>query len=139
MNINIVPKSVVEQIKADEGFRSSVYQCSAGKLTIGYGRNIEDNGITQKEADYLLMNDISNTHRELNQALPWFHMLSQKRKGVLINMCFNMGLPTMMKFKKMLSALSMGDYDEAARQMLDSKWARQVGDRANRLAEEMKS
>ncbi len=138
MNIDIVPKRVIDQIKFDEGFRHKSYQCSAGKLTIGYGRNIEDNGITQEEADYLLMNDIRNTKKELSRAFDWFASLSSIRQGVLINMCFNLGLPTLLKFKSMIYALSIRDYNEAAVQMLDSRWARQVGDRAKRLAEEMR-
>ena len=138
LKMNLIPYRIIKQIKDDEGFRSKAYECPAGKLTIGYGRNIESNGITEQEAEHLLMNDIKGAQRELRSSFPWFTMLSTARQGALINMCFNIGLTRMLDFKKMIAALEVGDYKEAANQMLDSKWARQVGDRATRLADEMR-
>jgi len=128
---------LIEQLKIDEGFRSKPYKCSAGKLTIGYGRNIEDNGITKEEAEILLYNDVGLVTNELSGTFSWFYGLSKIRKSVLINMAFNLGMPRLKAFKRMIAALGVNDYEEAARQMLDSKWANQVGDRATRLANQM--
>lgn len=135
--MQLIPFKTIEQIKTDEGFRSKPYQCTAGKTTIGYGRNIEDNGITESEAENLLLNDVKTAQIELLNAFDWFSKLNGARQGVLINMAFNLGLPRLKKFKKMLSALAENDYHEASKQMLDSRWAVQVGDRANRLAKQI--
>tara|TARA_R110002167_G_scaffold19341_2_gene71521 strand:+ start:8592 stop:9008 length:417 start_codon:yes stop_codon:yes gene_type:complete len=130
-------EDVAKQIKIDEGFVSTPYECTAGKITIGYGRNIEDNGITREEAEMLLRNDIQSTRGELSFAFDWFILMPDAKQGVLINMCFNLGLTRLLKFKKMLAALEVKDYKEASIQMLDSKWAGQVGERAVRLSEAM--
>jgi len=138
LKMNIIPASVVEQIKLDEGLSLKPYQCTADKFTIGYGRNIEDNGISEEEAEFLLLNDIKNTQKELLANFEWFVMLSAPRQGVLINMCFNMGLTRLLGFKNMIKALEFGDYDEAALEMLDSVWARKLVNRSGRLVEIMR-
>jgi len=130
-------EDVAKQIKIDEGFVSTPYECTAGKITIGYGRNIEDNGITREEAEILLSNDIKGTFCELETKFDWFLLMPDDKQAVLINMCFNLGLTRLLKFKKMLAALKVKDYKEASIQMLDSKWAEQVGERATRLSDAM--
>jgi len=135
MSIDI-PK-LKEELKVDEGFRECVYKCSAGKLTIGYGHNVEDNPIPEAFADQLLGYDIAGALAECER-FDWFFDLDDVRKRVIINMVFNLGFNGVSKFKKMIVALERGLYYEAAREMLDSKWARQVGPRAERLAELMK-
>ena len=121
--------------KSFEGFRSKPYKCSAGKLTIGYGRNIEDNGITIEEADVLFEHDWATAEAQArvickNQGLD----LIEQRFYVLTDMVFNMGVGRLLTFKRFFSALSKGDYKTAAKEMLDSKWATQVGNRAIKLA-----
>ena len=110
------------------------YKCTSNKLTIGVGRNLEDNGISKDEAMYMLNNDIHRCIKELESALPFFHNLPTARQDVLISMVFNMGLTRLLGFKKMLKALEDRDYKEASKQMLDSKWKKQVGNRATELA-----
>lgn len=129
----MVTKALIESIKVGEGKRLKPYRCTAGKLSIGYGRNLDDVGITDEEAEYLLMHDIERAEKD-TEKLPCYKKLNQTRKDVLIEMVFNMGLPRVLGFKKMLAALDAGDYSEAANQALDSKWARDVGERAKRLA-----
>lgn len=129
--------NLLEQIKRHEGLRLKPYRDTVGKLTIGYGRNLDDVGITKAEAERMLLMDISRTEDELLQ-FDWYSDLEPHRQDVLVNMCFNMGLPTLLKFKNMIAALESGDYDKAADEMLDSKWARQVGGRAEELAEQMR-
>jgi len=136
MNFNC--HETTEQIKADEGLNLKPYFCTANKLTIGYGRNIEQNGITQCEAEYLLKNDVNECYLALKNKFNWFNQLNAARKSVLVNMVFNLGLPTFLQFKKMIAAIENKDFSEAANQMLNSRWAQQVGKRAQRLAKQMK-
>lgn len=117
-----------------EGLRLKPYKCPADKLTIGVGRNIEDNGITKDEAMYILRGDMATIAAELLHAFPWIDALSVTRQDALINMAFNLGMPRFKKFKKMLAALEIGDWQRSREEMLNSKWARQVGARASELA-----
>lgn len=132
MNLTNEEKTLIRH----ESLRLKPYRCPAGKLTIGVGRNIEDRGITTEEALYLMRNDIAACRRER----PALNVppLSSAREGVLLNMLFNLGLPRVLGFARMLQALRVGNYHEAADEMLDSKWARQVGKRAEELAKIMR-
>ena len=121
-------------IKNDEGLELKVYRCPANKLSIGYGRNLEDRGITEEEADYLLSNDIRSIRKELFDSKINFEKLNNARQSVLINMAYQMGINGLFKFKKMFSALSNQDYSLASLEMLDSKWAKQTPARAERLS-----
>ncbi len=122
-----------------EGLRLKPYTCTANKLTIGVGRNIQDNGISEAEAMLLLENDIDAIVRDLNRALPWWQQLDEARREVLANMVFNMGIGTVLTFKNTLAAVQAGDYKKAAALMLQSKWATQVGNRAKELAAQMET
>jgi lysozyme len=117
-----------------EGVRLTPYRDTVGKLTIGIGRNLDDVGISRAEADYLLANDVRTAQATLTTAFPWFVSLTPVRQDVLVNMCFNMGIGRLKGFKKMLVAMEQGDTLTACHEMLDSKWAHQVGQRANDLA-----
>lgn len=120
-------------LRIDEGLKQFPYRCTAGKLTLGYGRNIEEKGISEPEASMLLDDDITYFASELEKKLAVFSSLSEERKIALVNMSF-MGVKKVLEFKKMIAALERGDYHAAATEMLDSKWAKQVGDRALRLS-----
>lgn len=126
-------KELLDQLKRHEGRSLKPYKCPAGKLTIGYGRNLEDVGISEVEAMVMLRNDIEQCYEELS-VFSWFEDLDQVRQEALINMLFNLGLPTFLKFKKTLKYVAEGKYSQAAAEMLNSKWATQVGDRAKELA-----
>ncbi len=129
---------MIDRIKKHEGLRLKPYRCTAGKLTIGYGRNLEDNGITEEEAHFLLMNDLEKSWDECCKAFSWISKMDKIRQGVIVELCFNMGLGRLKGFKKMLAACERGDYKTASVEMLDSLWARQVGQRAKTLADIMK-
>lgn len=121
-----------------EGLRLKPYTDLAGKLTIGVGRNLTDNGILESEAYAMLDNDIITATLEA-QKLPCFVLLDEVRQDVLIDMVFNMGLPRVMGFVKMLKALADRNWNEAADQMIESRWAMQVGNRAQELAAMIRS
>ena len=125
---------LLDQLRRHEGFRAKAYKCPSGKLSIGYGRNIEDNGITEQEAEFLLNNDLMNSRKELHNAFPWYDRLSLRRKQALINLHFNIGLHSLWGFVKFLTAMEQKDWQKAHDELLDSKYARQVGGRANELA-----
>jgi lysozyme len=129
--------ALIRQIRLHEGERLKPYRCSAGKLTIGVGRNLDDRGITREESAMLLDNDIRLLEIELFRALPWASALDDVRQRVLLDMAFNLGLPGLLQFKRTLEAIRTGQYQQAATMMLDSLWARQVGQRAERLARMM--
>lgn len=120
-----------------EGMRRKPYRCTAGKLTIGVGRNLDDRGISPDEAMYMLANDIKDARRELSAAFPWFDKLDEVRQAVLIDMCVNLGLSRLQGFRNTLALIGVGKYEAAAQEMLNSKWAEQVGRRAQRLSRMM--
>ena len=126
---------IVEQLIRHEGLKLKVYKCPSGKLTIGIGRNLEDRGITKEEALYLLYNDIDACIIDLYREVQWIRDLDGGKQEVLVNMCFNLGIDGLLKFKKFLSALESGNLKEAKQEMLDSRWAVQVGNRAIELAD----
>lgn len=135
MNLEIM----VAELERDEGLRLKPYRCSAGRLTIGIGRNLDDVGISVEEARHLLHNDIARTAADLDRLLPWWSTLDEVRQRVLLNMAFNMGAAGLAGFRQTLGFVRAGLWGAAADGMLASLWARQVGPRAVRLAEMMRT
>ena len=132
--------SLREQLVRDEGgYQAFVYNDSVGIPTIGIGRNVSHTGpgLTIYEMDLMLNTDISKFTIEVLKALPWSGALDAVRLEVLVNMSFNLGTLGLLKFVKFLSALQKGDHATAAKEMLDSTWAKQVGPRATRLSQQM--
>ena len=125
-------------LTVDEGRRARIYLDSVGKVTGGVGRNLTDRPFSEDEMDLMLKNDIKGAARDLDRRLPWWRQMSEARQNVLANMCFNMGIDRLLGFVKALDLMRASRYDAAAAEMLDSKWAKQVGDRADRLAATMR-
>ena len=127
---------LIEQLRLHEGVRSKVYLCSEGYETIGVGRNVSESGIglSDDEIAYLLANDIARCEHELAERFDWFDNLDPVRQNALVDMAFNLGVTRLSQFKNMLGALSESRFDDAATEALDSKWARQVGQRAQTVA-----
>ncbi len=126
-------EKLVKMIKEHEGLRLKPYKCTAGKLTIGYGRNLEDRGIQENEAEFMLNNDISAVADELESKVYFWDTLSPVRKAVLIDMAFNLGVEGLFQFSRTLADIEAGEYAEAGDEMMRSRWAEQVGRRAERL------
>jgi len=131
----VIDKTVEEYIKRNEGLRLKPYQCSAGKLTIGYGRNIEDNGISLDEAEFLLSSDIRSVTEEIRRLIPDFDSLELPQKTALIDMGFNLGITGLSKFRKMITAVNVRDFKKAAEEMLDSNYANQLPNRSSKNAQ----
>jgi len=130
---------LIEQLKIHEGFRSNVYTCSGGKKTVGYGRNLQDIGISEEEAEMLLKNDIYEATNQLLNAFPFMATFSDVRISAMINFTFNVGIGTVRKFSNTIEYLKNEDWEAAADEMMDSKWAEQVGDRAIQITEQIRT
>lgn len=120
-----------------EGIRLKPYRDTVDKLTIGIGRNLDDVGITEAEANLMLKNDLDRVMQETLNEFPWFASLSFTRQDVVLSMVFNLGINRFKSFKKLIKALVVQNYQAAYMEMLDSTWAQQVGARAVELARMM--
>ena len=132
-------EKLAARVRRNEGLSYLPYRCSAGALTIGYGHNLEARGIDITVAELLLKQDLEIAEKEVKNAFIWWPKLDDARMGVLVEMCFNMGISRLVGFKKMLATVEAGDYKTAAQEMLASKWAVQVGRRAVELAKIMQT
>ena len=138
MNPAILEK-LKASIKKHEGFKQFPYHDTKNKITIGYGHNLSDVGLKESECDLLLSNDIFTATYELYHFIPWAQNLDDVRKAVMIEMTFNIGIEKVLQFRKLLDALQNKDYQQAAKEMLDSEWAKEVGNRAHDMAYSMES
>ncbi|MBR8429373.1 glycoside hydrolase family protein [Burkholderia cenocepacia] len=126
------------ELTRDEDRRYRIYTDTVGKVSGGIGRNLTDKGFRDNEIDLMYQNDIADTEAWLDRNLPWWRTLDPVRQRVLMNMAFNMQ-GRLLGFRNFLAAAQRADWSVAAAEMLDSLWARQVGDRAKRLASMMRS
>lgn len=136
-------KNTIEQLKKHEGLRLKVYDCPAGKKTIGYGRNLEDRGITEDEANQLLLNDVNQINIDLKVMFPprfWFEFkqFPDYIQSIFINMAYQMGIDGFFKFRKTIQLVIEKNYEKASLEMLNSKWAKQTPNRAKELSNLMK-
>ena len=121
-------------IMRHEGYRASVYSDTLGVPTIGYGRNLRGVGISKEEALLMLENDLQRAITAAKRLFPTFDSLSDERQEVLVNMAFNLGEWRLSGFVKFRRAVTSEEWHKAKREMIDSKWANQVGERARELA-----
>lgn len=137
-----VDKTALDRLREllidDEGLELKPYKDSRGILTIGVGRNLENVGISEREALIMLDNDIKRVLLEAQRALPFFDQLNSTRQVVVLSMVFNMGITAFLQFKKMIAALQNGDYNLACKEMMNSEWSKQVGQRSRDLSVLMK-
>jgi lysozyme len=143
--------SLIQQLERDEDIRAFVYDDATGiaikpgtlvkgNPTIGVGRSLNIDGLSKDEIAYLLSNDERRITQECEKEFPWAMGLDEVRREVLLNMIFQMGAEGLAKFKQFLAAMIRGDYDEAAKDMLDSSWAQHESPaRAQRLSVQIKT
>ena len=122
------------RLLVEEGYKQFPYTDSTGHLTIVIGRNLEKVGISLDEALYMLDDDLMSVERNLWHYCAFYSALSEIRKSVLVDIAFNMGIRTVLDFKEMISCIEKQDYEGAAKAMMNSEWAKQVGNRASKLA-----
>jgi len=143
-----------DRLIAHEGMKLMPYRCTAGKLTIGVGRNLEDNpptpeearalgdymhGITENAAKMLLRNDIARCFEALKRIVEGFEELDEERQYALLDMCFQMGVRGVRRFKRLLKAVEQRNFELAAFECLTSKYAQQTPKRAKRIAQLLKT
>jgi len=151
--------ALITELVRDEGERLKVYRCTANRRTIGVGRNLDDvgisasettrlgitvascvaSGITREQSRALLDNDVRRCEADLDRRLSWWRAIDAVRQRVLVNMCFNLGITGLLGFVNTLAMIKAGRYSDAATNMLKSKWAGQVGKRASRLSDMMRT
>jgi lysozyme len=134
--------NLIQQLKNEEGSVAHAYQDSLGYWTIGVGRLIDERKggkLYPDEIDYLLENDVKRATAGIEAALPWFHLLDERRQAVMIGMAFQMGVKGLLAFSTTLSHVRVGRYAEAAVAMLESTWARQTPERAARMSKQMET
>lgn len=145
----------IQRLMFNEGCKLKSYRDTVGKLTIGIGRNLDDNPLTIEEqcyighncrtlfisneqAAYLCRNDLKKVRADLDRELPWWRDLCPDRQYVMIDLCFNMGIGNknkgLLSFKNTLPLIAQGYYAKAGEQLLHSKYAKEVGKRAERNA-----
>ena len=140
----MLSKRLVESVKRHEGLRLASYVDSEGVWTIGYGHNLESHGLPKQYQPYVVIDrdtaerwlrqDIMEARREAEQFAAYHALDTRARRDVFIELVFNMGAGTLAQFKKALTAMEAGDWQQAAAELLDSKWRRQVKGRALTLA-----
>lgn len=126
---NKLVKKILDHIKEYEGYSNVLYKCTSNKWSIGYGRNLQDVGISKDEAEYMLNNDVDIAIQELEENFDLWN-LPEAAQIVLVDMCYNLGLTKLLDFKLMLKAIEEDDWQEAAHQLMSSKYASQVKRRA---------
>lgn len=125
---------LTQRLIKDEGAMLDVYTDTTGHISVGIGRNLADKGIRPDEMWLMYKNDLKEAEQELYNKWPWMVGLDQVRTEVMINMSFNMGITVLSQFKNTVNYIKAGDYEKAAYGMRHSKWYKQVGERAERLA-----
>ncbi len=130
---------LLKQIKEHEGLRLKPYKCPAGRLTIGYGHNIEDNGLSKTACEFILFEDIDEAKKNLYAVFSreFFDDLKDKQKIALIDMMFNLGLSKFLTFKKFIKAVKERNWDKASVEMIHSKAYTQAKRRYQLLAEQI--
>ena len=135
LTTQLLSNELVDMVKKHEGFSSTIYKDS-GHLSIGYGTNLSY-GITEAEAELLLIHRLSITHEKLKQ-FSWFNRLSYNRKLVIVSMGYQLGISGLLDFKHLIWRLERGYYKAAANAMVESLWFKQSGNRAKELVKLMK-
>ena len=149
--------SLLEDLTRDEGYIATAYKDSLGIWTWGTGRNLEANPLTGAEwkalldaaeisvsislagAQRLLGNGIRDAEQQCASTFTWWPTLDHVRRDAITNLCFNIGLQRLMGFRFMLQAMARGDYETAATELLESRYATQVKGRAQRLADQLRT
>ena len=132
-------KDLLKRIKHHEGYRKSVYQCTEGYDTIGYGFAIKDLELDEDVAEEILIRKVEKLIKRVRKRFDWLDSVPHAVQGVLVEMSYQMGLSGVCKFKKALHAMQMLQWKLAADELLDSRWAKQTPNRAKELSDIIRS
>ena len=131
--------TLIKKIKKHEGFRSTVYECTEGYETIGYGFAIKDLKLDEDIAELILVRKLADLVARIKQTFPWTKDAPEEIQDVVVDMCYQLGVNGFSKFKKTIYLLETEQYEEASTEMLDSLWAKQTPNRAKELSEEVRA
>ena len=131
--------ALIDDLKKHEGFRSTVYQCTEGYDTIGYGFAIKDLKLDEDIAELILIRKLADLVARIKETFPWTKDAPEVIQDVVVDMCYQLGINGFSKFKKTIYLLETEQYDEASMEMLDSLWAKQTPNRARELSEEVRA
>lgn len=123
----------VRLVQLHEDLRLRLYRCTAGYLTVGWGHNIEDRGISRAIADAILVEDLAVAERDLDKVAPWWRGLDPVRAAALLDLCFNLGRERFAQFAPTLDVIRLGDYAAAAKRLERTPWFKQTKTRAVRI------
>jgi lysozyme len=132
-------KDIIEQLKIHEGYKPKVYKCTAGVDTIGIGFAIKDLELSEDVCELILKEKLEVLEERFEKKFDWFKTSPIEVRNVMLNMAYQLGYSGFCKFKKTLSYLEAADWENASKEMLDSRWAKQTPNRANELSEIIKS
>ena len=130
--------SLLDNIKESEGFRNRVYKCTAGFDTIGYGFAIKDLTMDEDIATMILERKVAELKLRVHNKFPFITDLPESVQDVVIEMCYQMGVSGFSKFKQTIQFLRLQEFENAALEMLDSRWAKQTPNRAKKLSDIVK-
>ena len=122
-------------LELHEGRRSAMYYCTAGAPTVGIGHNLRDNVMSDRAIDVLLTDDVAAVARDLDKVFPWWRDEDEVRQAAMVDLCFNLGITRFSKFHNTLNAWHAHVYEAAALGLENSKWYHQVGNRAKRIVD----
>ena len=131
--------TLINKIKKHEGFRSTVYECTEGYETIGYGFAIKDLKLDEDIAELILVRKLADLVARIKETFPWTKDAPEEIQDVVVDMCYQLGVNGFSKFKKTIYLLETEQYEEASVEMLDSLWAKQTPNRAKELSEEVRA
>ena len=131
--------TLLKKIKKHEGFRSTVYKCTEGYDTIGYGFAIKDLFLDEDIAELILVRNLAILVERIRKTFPWVNDAPREIQEVVVDMCYQLGVSGFSKFKKTIYLLETEQYEEASIEMLDSLWAKQTPSRAKELSEEVRA
>ena len=130
-------KSLIKKFKEHEGYKPTVYECTEGYDTIGYGFAIKDLYLSKDVCDIILTEKLAELELNISKKFEWYDNSNEIVKDVVVNMCYQIGLSGFSKFKKTIYYLETEQYEEASIEMLDSLWAKQTPNRAKELSEQI--
>jgi lysozyme len=134
----MISDECLAELRRHEGFKDRPYRDTVGVLTIGYGWNLESDPIYREVAELQMKLKLQDLEQELIKRFVWYPNLTQPRKDVVLNMCYNLGIDGFAKFRNTIYLIANSRHEEAAVEMLKSKWAQQVGNRAKFLSDKMR-
>ena len=132
-------KDIIEQLKNHEGYKPTVYKCTAGVDTIGVGFAIKDLHLSEEVCDLILKEKLEVLEERFENKFDWFAESPVEVRNVMLNMAYQLGFSGFCKFKKTIALVEEREWEKASEEMLDSKWAKQTPNRANELSEIIKS